>query len=68
MNAAYIPCVICLDIIRIEEYRTARCWTDPLGTTCAAHAACLIRVGEKDLNLPPDPGEPDAATHQRSGP
>lgn len=50
----HIPCVICLQTIRIEEYRTARCWTDPDGQTCAAHASCLIRVGEKDLGLRAD--------------
>lgn len=51
IRAGHIPCCICLDHIRIEEYRTARCWTDPLGVTCAAHASCLVRVGEKDLGL-----------------
>jgi hypothetical protein len=49
--AGHIPCCICLDHIRLEEYRTARCWTDPDGTTVAAHAACLVRVGETDLGL-----------------
>ena len=50
--SGHIVCCICLDHIRIEEYRTARCWTDPNGITCAAHSACLIRVGEQDLDLP----------------
>ncbi len=58
MTAGHIPCAICLDHIRTEEYRTARCWTDPCGTTVAAHAACLTRLGETELQLPPDPGEP----------
>jgi hypothetical protein len=50
-RAGWIPCCICLDHIRLEEYRTARCWTDPDGTTVAAHAACLVRIGETDLGL-----------------
>lgn len=49
--SGHIPCVICLDLIRLEEYRSARCWTDPNGITCAAHAACLIRVGEREIGL-----------------
>lgn len=49
--AGHIPCVICLDLIRIEEYRSARCWTDPNGITCAAHSHCLIRVGEREIGL-----------------
>lgn len=57
MTAGHIPCVICLDHIHLEEYRTARCWTDPNGITCAAHAPCLTRLGETELQLPPDPGE-----------
>lgn len=47
----WIPCVICLDLIPLDEYASARCWTDPLGTTCAAHHACLVRVGEFELKL-----------------
>jgi hypothetical protein len=47
----WIPCAICLDHIHLDEYRTARCWTDPDGTTVAAHAMCLVRVGERDLGL-----------------
>lgn len=49
--AGHIQCVICLDTIHLEDYRTARCWTDPTGITCAAHALCLIRVGETDPDL-----------------
>lgn len=51
--AGYIPCVICPNPIPLDEYRTARCWTDPQGVTCAAHAHCLVWVGEQDLDLPP---------------
>lgn len=51
--APHIPCVICLLPISLHEYRTARCWTDPHGVTCAAHAQCLLAIGEKDLSLPP---------------
>lgn len=50
-RAGHIPCVICTGPIGLDEYRTARCWTDPHGITCAAHAACLARVGEQDLGL-----------------
>jgi hypothetical protein len=50
-GAGHIECAICLDHIRLDEYRTARCWTDPHGTTCAAHHHCLVRVGERDLGL-----------------
>jgi hypothetical protein len=49
--AGHIPCCICLAPIPLDEYRTARCWADPAGITCAAHAACLIGVGERDLGL-----------------
>jgi hypothetical protein len=49
--AGWIPCVICEHTISLDQHRTARCWTDPNGVTCAAHAACLIRVGERDLGL-----------------
>jgi len=47
----HIPCVICLDTIYLDEYKQARCWTDPRGITCAAHADCLRRLGETDLGL-----------------
>ncbi len=49
----HIPCVICTGTIELDDYLSARCWTDPVGITCAAHAACLVRVGEYDLDLPP---------------
>lgn len=47
----HITCVICADTIYLDEYRSARCWTDPTGITCAAHAGCLRRLGENDLHL-----------------
>ena len=47
----HIPCCICLAAISLDDYRTARCWTDPRGITCAAHAACLIRLGEQEIGL-----------------
>lgn len=50
-RAPHIQCCICLDLIPLTEYRTARCWVDPKGETCAAHAACLIRVGETEIGL-----------------
>lgn len=50
-RAGWIPCVICIQTISVDEYRTARCWTDPFGVTCAAHATCLVSVGERDLGL-----------------
>lgn len=46
-------CCICTRPIALNDYRTARCWTDPHGETCAAHATCLINVGEAELHLPP---------------
>lgn len=49
--SGHIICCICLHVIHLEEYRTARCWTDPAGETCAAHAGCLVRVGEKEIGL-----------------
>jgi hypothetical protein len=52
-RAGHIPCTICTHTIAPDDYRTARCWTDPGGTTCAAHHACLVRVGETELHLPP---------------
>lgn len=62
-GAGWIPCAICLLPIHLHQYRTARCWTDPNGITVAAHAHCLIWVGETELRLPPDPGEPTTAAH-----
>lgn len=62
---SYIPCCICCLFIRPDQYATSSCWTDPGNMTVAAHDACLRRLGEFDLHLPPDPGEPDAA---RRGP
>lgn len=50
-RAGHITCAICTDPIELDQYRTARCWADPDGVTCAAHAHCLVRVGEKDLKL-----------------
>jgi hypothetical protein len=47
----HIPCVICTRTIELADYRSARCWTDPTGITCAAHAGCLRRLGESDLGL-----------------
>lgn len=52
-GAGWIPCAICTHPIGLEQYRTARCWTDPHGTTVAAHAGCLTWIGETDLDLPP---------------
>jgi hypothetical protein len=60
--AGWIPCAICTDPIHPHEYRSARCWTDPTAITVAAHAACLVRIGEHELSLPPDPGE-NSVTH-----
>ncbi len=50
-RAGHIVCCICTSLIPLHEYRTARCWIDPEGETCAAHAACLIAVGEKEIGL-----------------
>lgn len=52
-EAGHIPCAICTGHITLDQYRSARCWTDPHGITVAAHHACLVRVGETDLDLPP---------------
>lgn len=52
-TAGWIPCCICTDPIRPDQYATAVCWADPHGHTCAAHRACLIAVGETELQLPP---------------
>jgi hypothetical protein len=51
-SAGHIPCAICTHPIYLDEYRTARCWTDPNSITVAAHASCLVRVGESELDLP----------------
>jgi hypothetical protein len=59
--AGHIPCTICTHPISLDEYHTARCWTDPQANTVAAHAACLIRIGEHELSLPPDPREHSTA-------
>ena len=51
-RAGWIPCAICTRAIPLDQYRTARCWTDPEGVTVAAHAACLVSIGEHELDLP----------------
>lgn len=58
----HIQCCICTNTIALDEYRTARCWADPTAITVAAHAHCLVRIGEHELSLPPDPGE-NSVTH-----
>lgn len=50
-SVGHIICCICLLPIPLDEYHSARCWTDPTGITCAAHARCLTNVGEPDLDL-----------------
>jgi hypothetical protein len=62
-RAGWIECSICAGIIALDDHHTARCWTDPTGTTVAAHRDCLVRVGETELSLPlpPAPGEHRAA-------
>lgn len=52
-GAGWIPCAICTALITLDQHRSARCWTDPLGVTVAAHHTCLVRLGERDLDLPP---------------
>lgn len=49
----HIACEFCGHCIQPAEYHQACCWTDPGGTTVAAHNACLRRLGETDLDLPP---------------
>lgn len=49
----HILCVICGQPISQDGHDAASCWTDPGGTTVAAHNACLRRLGETDLDLPP---------------
>lgn len=49
--AGHVQCCICLGLIPLDQYRTARCWMDPEGKTCAAHAHCLRRVGEREIGL-----------------
>lgn len=49
--SGYIPCAVCSCPIELDEYRTARVWTDPDGITVAAHQECLVRLGESDLEL-----------------
>jgi len=41
----HILCVICSQPIFRQQHTAASCWTDPGGTTVAAHNACLVRVG-----------------------
>jgi hypothetical protein len=50
-RAGHIPCVICTGLIGLDQYQSACCWTDPNGVSCAAHGACLVWVGERDLGL-----------------
>lgn len=51
-SPAWIPCAICTDLIGLDQYQSARCWTDPHGITVAAHHHCLIALGETELDLP----------------
>lgn len=51
---SHIICCICTRPITLEQYRTAQCWIDPGGNACAAHAGCLVQVGEADLGLRAD--------------
>lgn len=48
---SHILCCICTQPITLDQYRTARCWTDPHSITCAAHAQCLSSIGEPELDL-----------------
>lgn len=50
-RAGHIPCAVCTEPISLDEYYTARCWVDPAGIPCAAHAPCLLRVGEREIGL-----------------
>jgi hypothetical protein len=50
-RAGHIPCCICTGPIPLDEYAMARCWTDPHGVTCAAHATCLVSLGEQEIGL-----------------
>lgn len=59
--AGHISCWLCQTFIRPGQYATSTCWTDPGNVTVAAHDQCLRALGETELHLPPDPGEPDAA-------
>ena len=65
---SHIVCCICTQPIPLDQYRIARCWTDPNGQTCAAHARCLIRIGEQDLGLRADEGAAGAAPTRSPGP
>lgn len=38
---------------RVDRKGTAIIWPDPAGIWCVAHRACLVRLGERDLDLPP---------------
>jgi hypothetical protein len=54
--AGHIRCVICDKPIEKHgdgTYADSWCWTDPSGNSCAAHGACLRRLGERDLGLTP---------------
>ena len=51
MSVTHIVCAVCDQPIYITDYATAYCWTDPHSVTVAAHGACLIRLGERDLGL-----------------
>lgn len=48
--SGHIQCCICLGPIPFEQYAEARVWSDPGHITCAAHAACLERIGDIDTD------------------
>ena len=52
-HPGHIRCQFCGQLISPLDYHRASCWTDPGGTTVAAHNLCLRRLGETDLDLPP---------------
>jgi hypothetical protein len=46
-------CAVCAQPLTRRDHRFADCWMDPAGIACVAHRACLRRLGDHELDLPP---------------
>lgn len=57
MTAPYyedqMVCAACAQPLTRWDRQSAMVWMDPSNQACIAHHACLQRIGEFDLSLPP---------------
>lgn len=50
-DSSHILCCVCEQPVPKTQWWNSFAWIDPAGTTCAAHRACLARLGEFELGL-----------------